>query len=62
MRDEIQLVKLRASTNEQKYKGIDKQMETEISRKYGRELLNDIYKQWEHECEKEELISLWIWE
>lgn len=39
-----------------------KKMETETSRKYDRELLKDIYKQWEKECENEELISLRIWE
>ena len=62
MSTEIELLKLRGSTNEEKYKAIDNEMFEEFSKKSEGLLLENIKKLWMEECEKEELNSLQRWE
>ena len=59
---EIELLKLRAESNEEKYKSVDEQMAIEISKKADGTLYENVIKLWEEECENEEIISLQRWQ
>ena len=61
MNMEIELLRLRSSANEERYKDIDVQMEREIKEKADGILCENVMKLWKEECEKEELISLQRW-
>ena len=61
-RMEIELLRLRAESNEQKFKSIDEQMEVEISKKAEGILYENTIKLWKEECENEEITSLQRWE
>ena len=61
-RMEIELLRLRAETNEQKYKSIDEQMQEEISKKAEGTLYDSTIKLWNEECQNEEMTSLQRWE
>ena len=59
---EIELLRLRANSHEQKFKSTDVNMEEEISKKAVDMLYENTTKLWREKCEKEELASLQRWE
>ncbi|CAG2209848.1 unnamed protein product [Mytilus edulis] len=58
----IELLRLRADSNERKVKFIDEEIEQEISKKAEGFLRDNTIKLWKEECENEEISSLQRWE
>ena len=59
---EIELMKLRAESHEEKYKNIDSEMEELINKKVSGQRGDQVKKLWKEECVREELRSRERWE
>ena len=62
MHNEIELLRLRGSANEQKLQDIDHEMNELITSKAEGGIREEVLKLWKQECEKEERASLQRWE